>query len=370
MSQFNTFVGLDVHKDSIAIAVAEAGRESAKFLGTIPNDASRLRSRLKRFGAPESVLICYEAGPTGYGLYRKLLEWGYTCEVIAPSRTPRKSADHIKTDRRDAERLAHYLRSGDLTAIRVPTEEEEAMRDLLRAREDAKQAEKRAKKQLGMFLLRHGRIWSGQSNWTLKHMLWIGAQGFDNEADTIVLGDYLHEVRRLTERVKSLTTSIEELVPSLECYPLIVALQALRGVKTLVATWVAIEIGDFRRFPSARHFMSFLGVTPSESTSGDTRRLGAITKAGNVRLRSILMQSAWAYRLTPRVEGTLLRRNRRASEPVRDIAWKAQERLHRKLHRLTAKGKPKNKALVAVARELAGFIWSIARQPVLVHQEA
>lgn len=366
MSEFSSFIGLDVHKDSIAIAVAEAGRDSAKYLGAIPSDTTRLRSRLKRFGDPSSVHVCYEAGPTGYGLYRKLLEWGYRCDVIAPGKTPRRVTDRVKTDRRDAERLAHFLRSGDLTAIRVPTEEEEAMRDLLRAREDAKQAEKRAKKQLAMFLLRHGRVWTGQSNWTLKHMLWIGAQSFDNEADVVVLGDYLHEVRRLTERVKSLTTSVEELAPNLDCSPLIVALQALRGVKTLVATWVAIEIGDFRRFPTARHFMSFLGVTPSEVSSGNSRKLGGITKAGNVRLRSILMQAAWAYRLTPRVEGTLLRRNRKASQAVRDIAWRAQERLHRKLHRLTARGKPKNKALVAVARELAGFVWDIARQPTLI----
>lgn len=308
MKQFSTYVGLDVHKDSISIAVADEGREPARFLTKIANDLTRLKKRLAKLGAPERILICYEAGPTGYGLHRQLLELGYECQVIAPSRTPRKSADRVKTDRRDAERLAHFLRSGDLTAIRVPTPEEEAMRNLLRTREDAKQAETRAKKQLNMFLLRHGRIWPGRSRWTQAHMLWIGAQAFDHEPDVIALSDCLHEVRRLTERVKSLTRSIEELVPNLECYPLILALQAFRGIKTLVATWIAVEIGDFRRFPNAKHFMSFLGVTPSEASSGDSRKLGAITKAGNVRLRSLLMQSAWAYRLKPRVEGTLRRR--------------------------------------------------------------
>lgn len=366
MSQFNTYIGLDVHKDSIAVAVAEAGNEPARFLGTVANDATRLRAKLKRLGSPDRIRICYEAGPTGYGLHRKLLTWGYSCDVIAPGKTPRRATDRIKTDRRDAERLAHFLRSGDLTAIRVPSEEEEAMRDLLRAREDAKQAEKRAKRQLNMFLLRQGRIWSGRSRWTLEHMLWISKQSFEQQADTLVLSDYLHEVRRLTERVASLTKSIEELVPTMKCYPLILALQALRGVKTIVATTLAVEIGDFRRFPTARHFMSFLGVTPSEYSSGGKRQLGAITKAGNVRLRSLLMQASWAYRLKPRVEGTLLRRNRKASQEVRDIAWRAQERLYRKLHRLTAAGKPKNKALVAVGRELAGFIWSIAGQEKLI----
>jgi transposase len=364
MNAFSTYVGLDVHKDSITLARAGADRGPVRLLGRMPHDLSRLRHRLSKLGSPGDVQVCYEAGPTGYGLQRRLSELGYDCRVVAPSRTPRGSADRIKTDRRDAERLAHFLRSGDLTFIRVPTPEEEAMRNLLRAREDAKRAEHKAKQQLNMFLLRCGRIWPGKSRWTRAHMQWVGSQAFEHEADLLTLADYLHTVERHEERVEELTNSIETLAPKLRCYPLIQAFEAFRGIKLLLATWLAIEIGDFRRFPTAGHFMSFLGLTPSESSSGATVRRGAITKAGNARMRSLLMQAAWAYRLKPRVEGTLRRRNQAASEAVREIAWKAQNRLHRKLYRLTLAGKPKNKALVAVARELAGFIWAASRQAV------
>lgn len=359
MSRFSTYIGLDVHKDSISIAVAQAGREPAKFLGSVAHDLARLSKRLAGLGKPSEIQICYEAGPTGYGLYRALVALGYSVCVIAPSRTPRKAADRVKTDRRDAVRLAHFLRSGDLSPIRVPTPQEEAMRNLLRAREDAKRAERTARRQLGSFLLRSGRIWQGRSSWTQAHLKWIGSQAFDHEADIRVLSDYLSEVRRLTQRVADLTAAIEELSRELESYPLIQSLQAFRGIQVLLATWVVVEIGDFRRFPSAKHFMSFLGLTPSEWSSGGNRKQGAITKAGNVRLRSLLMQAAWAYRLKPRVEGTLQRRARAATEQARTTAWRAQKRLHTKYYRLSNAGKPKNKALVAVARELAGFLWSV-----------
>lgn len=361
MKQYHRFVGLDVHKDTVSIAVADEGREPAKFLGVTPNDLTRLKRKLAALGKPESLRVCYEAGPTGYGLYRSLAELGYEVQVIAPSKTPRKAADRVKTDRRDAERLAHFLRSGDLSAIRVPTAQEEAMRNLLRAREDAKRAERTARRQLGSFLLRSGRIWHGRSTWTIEHMKWIGSQHFEHEADVVTLSDYLAEVRRLTQRVKDLSKSIEDLCQELEAFRLIENFQAFRGIKVLLATWIAVEIGDFRRFPTAKHFMSFLGLTPSERSSGSTVSRGSITKAGNVRLRSLLMQAAWAYRLTPRVEGTLRRRAQAASEQTRKTAWRAQKRLHAKYYRLTSAGKPKNKALVAVARELAGFLWSVGR---------
>jgi len=361
MKQYHTFVGLDVHKDSVSIAVASEGRDPAKFLGHVPNDLTRLKKKLKSLGEPEEVQICYEAGPTGYGLHRALVALGYSVLVIAPSRTPRKAADRVKTDRRDAERLAHFLRSGDLSSIRVPTAHEEAMRNLLRAREDAKNSESRARRQLGSFLLRSGRIWQGRSNWTILHMNWIGSQAFDHEADAIVLSDYLAEVRRLGQRIKDLTKSIEELCRELETYRMIENFQAFRGIKVLLATWLAVEVGDFRRFPTAKHFMSFLGVTPSEWSSGASVSRGAITKAGNVRLRSLLMQAAWAYRLKPYVAPTLRRRAVAANEQARETAWRAQKRLHAKYYRLTNAGKPKNKALVAVARELAGFLWSVGR---------
>ena len=315
-------------------------------------------------------MICFEAGPTGYGLQRRLLEQGYDCKVVAAAKTPRAAADRVKTDRRDAERLAQFLRSGDLVFIRVPTPQEESMRNLLRAREDARSARHKARQQLNMFLLRSGRIWEGRSRWTRAHMLWIGSQKFDDEADTRVLSDYLHEVEHLVERVALFDKYIEELAPRLETYPLIQALQAFRGIKLLMATWIAVELGDLRRFPTPKHLMSFLGVTPSESSSGDSVRRGRITKAGNVRLRSLLMQAGWAYRLKPRVEGCLRRRNLAVDQRVRDIAWRCQQRLHSKLYRLTAAGKPKNKALVGVARELAGFIWDVGRHESFYSQPA
>ncbi len=244
------------------------------------------------------------------------------------------------------------------------------MRNLLRGREDAKKAETRARRQLNSFLLRSSRIWSGRSKWTKLHFEWIGAQAFDHEADILTLSDYLNEARRVTERVAELTKSIESLSSELESRDLVQALQAFRGIKVLLATWITVEIGDFRRFPTAKHFMSFLGLTPSESSSGATVSRGAITKAGNVRLRSLLMQAAWAYRHKPRVEGTLKRRAQAASQEVRDTAWRAQKRLHNKYYRLTNAGKPKNKALVGVARELAGFIWSVGNSNDLLSTTA
>ena len=211
MEQYRKFVGLDVHKSSIAIAVAEQGREPARFLGKIPHDLTRVLRKLRRLGPAATIQVCFEAGPTGYGLQRRLLEQGYDCKVVAASKTPRGAANRVKTDRRDAERLAHFLRSGDLVFIRVPTPGEESMRNLLRAREDARNARHKARQQLNMFLLRSGRIWEGRSRWTRGHMLWIGSQKFDDEADTRVLSDYLHEVEHLAERVAMFDKHIEEL---------------------------------------------------------------------------------------------------------------------------------------------------------------
>lgn len=362
MTQFSAYVGLDVHKSSISIAVAKPGQDPSTDLGIVKHLLPHLKRKLTKLGKPSEVQICYEAGPTGYGLYRWLTEQGYAVMVIAPSKTPRKAGDRVKTDRRDASRLAHYLRSGDLSAIRVPTPEEEAMRNLLRTREDAKDAEGRARRQLGSFLLRSGRIWQGKSRWTKEHLTWIGSQAFDQEADVLVLSDYLQEVRRLTARVADLTKSIDQLAQQLEQYRLVQCLQAFRGIQLLLATWIVAEIGDFRRFPSAKHFMSFLGLTASEWSSGDTVTRGGITKAGNCRLRSLLVEAAWAYRLTPKVEGMLRRRNEAASEEARQTAWRAQKRLHARFYRLRAKGKSSNKVIVAVARELAGFIWAVGCQ--------
>src|SRR6266540_6923702 len=266
------FVGLDVHAESIAIAVAEPGRGEPRVLATIPNDTAMLRKRLRRLGR---VKCCYEAGPTGFGLYRDLTAAGIDTVVVAPSLVPTKAGDRVKTDRRDAVKLARFLRSGDLTEIHVPDAATEAMRDLERARDDAKNAERAARHQLGKFLLRHGRRYPGRTSWTMKHRDWIRSQQFQHEAQQRVLEDYLKAVEDLGERVERLTKSIVELVESWSLRPLVKALQALRGINVISATVLAAEIGDFSRFAAAPNIMSYVGLVPSERSSGEGRRQGA-----------------------------------------------------------------------------------------------
>lgn len=354
------FVGLDVHADSIAIAVAEVGRGEPDVLGIIPNDTPKLIKRLKRLGA---VRCCYEAGPTGFGLYRDLQAAGIECQVVAPALVPTRPGDRIKTDRRDAVRLARFLRSGDVTPVHVPDADTEAMRDLERARDDARKAERAARNQLGKFLLRHGRRFDGKTTWTKAHHRWLAAQRFEHPAQQRVLADYLKTVEDLRERVRSLTAAIEELVDAWSLAPLVRALQSLRGINLVSAAIIAAEIGDFSRFESAPRFMSFVGLVPSERSSGDGRWQGGITHAGNGHVRRILVEAAWHYRHPARVSEKLRARSRSASDQVRRIAWTAQERLCGRFRRLTNRGLTKNKVVVAVARELAAFIWSIAREP-------
>ena len=359
------YIGLDVHKDSIAIAMSDEGRDPARAYAMIPNDLARLLKVLRRL-TPKGgrLLACYEAGPTGYGLYRRLREAGIECRVIAPSLVPSKPGNRVKTDRRDAVGLAHFLRSGDLTEIYVPNEEDEALRDLERARDDAKRAERTARHQLGKFLLRHGRHWH-QTNWTVRHMAWIRSQKFDQPAQQRVLKDYLKTVEDASERVDSLTRDIAELVESSALAPLITALQAFRGIALVTAVVIAAEVGDLRRFATAAQFMAYLGLVPSEDSSGRRRRQGAITKAGNSHLRRILVEAAWHYRHLPAMSKELRRRNKPVAEGVRRIAWKAQRRLNRRMSHLIHKGKNKKQATIAVARELAGFIWAVGQEQEL-----
>jgi transposase len=357
------FVGLDVHADSIAIAVAEPGRGEPAQLAIIPNDTALLLKRLRRL---ESVKCCYEAGPTGFGLHRDLTAAGIDCIVVAPSLVPSKAGDRVKTDKRDAVKLARFLRSGDLTAIHVPDEATEAIRDLERARDDAKRAERTARHQLGKFLLRHGRRYPGKTHWGRRHLDWIHAQHFEQEAQERVLEDYLRSVESQTERVAQLTRSIAELVESWSLGPLVKSLQALRGVNLITAAVIAAEIGDFSRFATAPQFMGYLGLVPSEYSSGDTRQQGRITRAGNGHVRRVLVEAAWAYRFRARNSAEIRARGRSASEAVQQLAWRAQERLCARYRKLTARGKNKNKTVAAIARELAGFVWAIARH----HQAA
>lgn len=360
------YVGLDVHKSSIVIAVADGERGPATILATIPNDFASLAKALHRLGPTERLSCCYEAGPTGYGLYRQLKAAGFRCCVIAPSLVPVQSGNRVKTDRRDAAKLAHFLRSGDLTTVHVPDEATEAIRDLERAREDAKRAEQVARHQLAKFLLRHGRRYEGKLNWNTAHLAWIGKQQFAPPSQQQVLTDYLVAVEQATERVRRLTAALTEQAAAWRLFPLVQALQALRGIELVSAVTIVAEVEDFARFAQAKDLMAYVGLVPSEHSSGASRRQGRVTRTGNGRVRRILVEAAWCYRFRPRLSKTIGKRNELVAPGVRKIAWKAQQRLHGRLLRLTQRGKAKQQAVTAVARELAGFIWAIAREPALL----
>jgi len=357
---------MDVHKDSITIAVAREGREAAEAWKTIPNDGVRLRKALRMLTRDGGMLrVCYEAGPTGFGLYRRLREAGIDCIVVAPSLVPGKPGDRVKTDRRDARKLAHFLRSGDLTEVYVPDEAVEAIRDLERSRDGAKRAERVARHQLSKFLLRHDRRWEG-TTWTLKHRDWIRVQKFAYPAQQRVLEDYLKAVEDLAERVERLTAALKALVEETVLAPLVKSLQAFRGVSVVSAVTIAAEVGDLRRFGTAGQFMSYVGLVPSEESTGQRRRQGRITRCGNGHLRRILVEAAWHYRHQPVMSKELRRRNQGVAPGVRRIAWEAQKRLHKRLYHLIHAGKSSQKAVIALARELAGFIWAVGQEDVLL----
>jgi transposase len=360
------YVGMDVHRETIVIAVARSGREPAMRLGTIPHDELTLIKRLEDL-APRSLLrVCYEAGPTGYGLARRLNEAGICCVVVAPSLVPVQQGCRIKTDRRDAVKLAHFLRSGDLVEVSVPAAQNEAMRDLERAREDAVKANRIARQQLSKFFLRHRRVWSGTTSWTCAHWRWIRQQEFSEEAQRRVRDDYVTTIEQATARIERLTRDIEELVERWALGPLVKAFQALRGVQLVTAAVLAAEIGDFARFRTPRQLMAYLGLVPSEHSSGKSRRQGGITRTGNGHVRWILIEAAWNYRFRPKNSRTIEARRRLVASGVRGIAEKAEQRLHRRYLRLTGRGKKSQEAVTAVARELVGFVWAIAREEQLL----
>lgn len=360
------FVGLDVHKESIAIGVADGDGSAPEVVATIPNDTRILLKRLRRLGEDGCLRVCYEAGPTGFGLYRALAEAGIACDVIAPSLVPKQAGDRVKTDRRDAVKLARFHRSGDLSKVHVPEAATEAMRDLERSRDDAKRAERVARHQLTKFLLRHGRRYAGKTAWTGMHLDWIRNQVFEHEAQNRVLADYVQTVEVGTARVTALTKDIVDLVETWSLRPLVKALQALRGVQLISAVILAAEIGDFARFASAPALMAYLGLVPSEHSSGSTKSRGRITRTGNGHVRRILVESAWSYRFGAKMSWGIRQRNDGLAPEVQAIAWRAQRRLHGRYKKLMGRGKNKQQTVTAVARELAGFVWSIARQPVLL----
>jgi transposase len=365
-----TFVGLDVHKATVCVAVAEGGRGGeVRQIGVFenrPEILSKMAARLGKGG--RRLSFCFEAGPCGYGLHRLLTGCGHECVVVAPSLIPMKAGDRVKTDRRDATMLAKLHRAGELTALWVPDAAHEAMRDLVRARATAVRVLGKARQHLQGFLLRHERVYRGARAWTLAYRRWLTTVRFEHPAQQIVLQDYIHAVQDAEMRRERLTGQIEELLPNWSMAPVVAALQAMRGVALVVAVTIVAEVGDFRRFVNPRQLMAYLGLVPSEHSSGSSIRRGGITKAGNALARRVLIEGAWTYRMSARVSRRIHDRLEPLPTAIRDVAWKAQVRLCARYRRLVAAGKPKVVVTTAIAREMVGFIWAIARiaQPVLV----
>jgi len=359
------FVGLDVHAETIAVAVAEQEGE-IRSLGVIPNREESVRKLVKKLGPVEQLRFCYEAGPTGYALYWQLSRMGAKCEVVAPTLVPVKAGDRVKTDRRDALKLARNYRAGELTAVWVPDAEHEALRDLVRAREAAKKDQLRARHRLSKFLLRHGRRPPvGATPWTVKYLEWVKRDvHFAVKAQEATLLDYLHEVEHMAARIVRLDSAIEEAVKvaPTKMRAVIEGLQALRGIAQISAVTIVAELGEVTRFSKARELMGYGGIVASENSSGERQRRGGITKTGNAHLRRVVVEAAWAYRHRPAIGFTLRKRQENLSEEVKEMAWKAQHRLHARYGKLMAKGKNKGVVVTAVGRELLGFIWAIGVQ--------
>src|ERR1700692_769738 len=364
MEQSTRFIGMDVHKDTIVVAVTATGEVGkATAYGTFPNTASALEKLVKRLRQAGSgpMKFCYEAGPRGYGIHRTLARLGEDCMVVAPSMIPRKSGERQKNDERDAGSLAVLHRGGLLTAVWVPDAAHEAMRDLIRARLAAVRAVRAALQQLIAFLLRHERIYpAGRTAWTKAHRGWLADQSFAQPAQQIVLEESIEAWRLGEQRRDRVDGYLRAQIPSWSMFPLVQNLSALRGLDTIASAGLAAAIGDPSRFASAPDFMAYLGLVPSEHSSGPKRRIGAITKAGDVHARTLLIEAAHSYRFPARIARRKLAAVDAVPEAVREIAWKAQTRLCQRYRHMMAKGKPTPVIVTAIARELAGFVWSIA----------
>jgi transposase len=365
MNQSSTlYIGLDVHKDSIAVAyVAQEHGAEVIYLGAIGTRQCDIDHLIRKMQSKAKHLVfVYEAGPCGYWLYRYLTKKGYDCWVVAPSLIPKKPGDRVKTDRRDAVQLARLMRSGDLTRVYVPTVEDEAIRDLTRAREDTLRDLKSAKFRLKAFLLRQDIRYVGRANWNPAHLRWLSEVVCPTPAQQIVFQEYVRAVNEHTERLQRLEQELQEQVKSWRLHPVVDALQALRGVQFTAAVTMVAEIGDLTRFDTPRELMKFLGLIPSEYSSGDQRRQGSITTAGNTHARRVLVEGAWAYRYPAKVSRHLQLRLETQPKMIQDISWKAQVRLCKRYRQLVARGKHPNVVTVAIARELTGFMWAIAKQ--------
>ena len=367
MKKTKLYIGLDVHKNSIQCGIARAGRSEpevyAKWGGANLSVERGLNKLLKKFGlTKDQVAICYEAGPSGFVLARRLLQLKYDCIVVAPSKIPQKSGDKVKTDRSDCRKLARHHRSGDLTAVHIPPSHDEAVRDLARARTDASEARRKCKQQLSMFLLRNGVRYTGKSAWTQAHMNYLRSYKFNDPSQQIVLEEYITAIDTAEERIRRIEQHMEAQLEDWDKKPYVDALMAFRGFKTVAAMTIISELGDLSRFPHPRKLMGYLGVVSEEESSGPKRRQGSITKCGNGHARWMLIECATHYQYDAKVSETLSRRQTGQSREIKAISWRAQNRLCYRFRRLAARRLHRNKVVVAVARELIAFIWEMHHQ--------
>lgn len=357
------YVGLDVHKESMVVATAPQGDTEAQLYGKIGGTLDALDKLIKKMARPDLELrFVYEAGPCGYVIYRHLKKQGYHCQVIAPSLIPTKASDRVKTDRRDARQLARLFRAGELTAIYVPDEEDEAVRDLVRARDRAMVDQRKARQRLKGFLLRLGHRYLGRGNWSAEHLRYLAQIKLSHAAQQIAFQEYLEAITVATERLERLTKAMEAALPAWKRAPVVNAVMSLRGVALINGMTLIAEAGDLTRFDSPTSLMSYFGLTPSEYSSGEKRVQGGITKAGNGACRRALVEAAHHYRIAPRVSPAMQKRQEDQSKEVRAIALKAQQRLHSRYRLLTARQKKPVIVIAALARELCGFVWAIACQ--------
>jgi transposase len=359
------FVAFDTSKLRNAVAIADGGRSGeVRFLGEIDNTAAATTKLIRKLTAKyERLMFCYEAGPTGYGLYRQITSLDHECMVVAPSLIPKKRGDRVKTNRRDAVGLAKLLRAGELTAVWVPDQGHEAMRDLTRARETTVMDLRSKRQQVSAFLLRHGRHYAEQKKtWTQAHMNWLASQKCDYPEQRLVFEEMMLAMRQARERLERWEQAIRVAVPDWSLADVATALMAMRGIDLISAATFLAEIGDLSRFRTPRELMGYLGLVPSEESTGDKIKRGPITKAGNRRARRMLVECSWSYQHPPRVGQAKQQKVDAAPAAVREIAWKAQCRLHRRYRALIRRGKLKTVAITAVARELAGFIWAVSRE--------
>jgi transposase len=356
------YIGLDVHKETIAVAIAPAGDTEVRHYGIIGGTLNALDKLIGKLQQPELELrVVYEAGPCGFVIYRHLKKKGVHCEVVAPSLIPKKASDRVKTDRRDAEQLGRLYRAGELTAIHVPDEDDEAVRDLVRARHAGVIDLRKARQRLKGFLLRLGFRYTGKSSWNDAHQRYLARLSMPRPQQQIVFQEHLEAINVQAERLERLTQAMENALPGWKWEPVVRALMSLRGVQVIVAMTLVAEAGDISRFDDPRQLMSYFGLVPSEHTSSDKRWQGGITKCGNGACRRVLVEAAWQYRLNPKVSPQLRQRQEKQSKVVRDISWKAQQRLHQRYKVLSARRKKSAVVVTALARELTGFVWAIAR---------